>query len=198
MTVHLDEGRREVQLVDGEEVVVEGRSLGDLDLTPPETVGADVASDASRGFPWYEGHPFPTCFVCGPRRPEGDGLRIFAGRAPGGEVYACPWTPAVEWDEGGRVADEIVWAALDCPSWFGILEFGTSVRYALLGELTARIIERPPQDSRCVIVGWSSGREARKLHGGTAIYAESGALVATSAATWIELKDAPYAKQRVA
>jgi hypothetical protein len=164
----------------------------------PGPVDYDHAVGASRAFPWFEGHPFPSCFVCGPDRLVGDGLRIYPGAIEERRVVAAPWSPTASvCDASGLVQPEIVWAALDCPSWFGILEFGTSVRYALLGELTARIIERPPQDSRCVIVGWYSGREARKLHGGTAIYAESGALVATSAATWIELKDAPHAKQRV-
>lgn len=160
----------------------------------PGPVDFDQAVGASRRFPWYEGHPFPTCFVCGPDREEGDGLRIHPGAVPDRRIVAAPWTPAESvCDAGGRVQPEIVWAALDCPSWFGILEFETGVRYALLGELTARILERPAQGSRCVVVGWPSGREGRKLHGGTAIYDDAGAILASSAATWVELKDAPYA-----
>lgn len=164
----------------------------------PGPVEYDHAVGASRTYPWYEGHPFPSCFVCGPDRVDGDGLRIFPGALSERRVVAAPWTPPDSvCDASGLVQHEVVWAALDCPSWFGILEFETSVRYALLGELTARIIDRPRQNSRCVIVGWASGRDGRKLYGGTAIYDEAGALLATSAATWVELKDAPLAKPGV-
>jgi hypothetical protein len=161
----------------------------------PGPVDYDQAAGASRTFPWHEGHPFPSCFVCGPDRMEGDGLRIYPGAIPERRIVAAPWRPVGSvCDAGGVVQAEIIWAALDCPSWFGILEFETDVRYALLGELTARIIERPRQDSRCVIVGWASGRDGRKLYGGTAIYDDVGTLIATSAATWVELKNAPHAK----
>ena len=165
----------------------------------PGPVDYDQAVSASRAFPWYTGHPFPTCFVCGPDREEADALRIHPGALRERSIVAAPWTPAASvCDASGRVQAEIVWAALDCPSWFGILEFEKAVRYALLGELAARVIERPVQGSRCVIVGWASGRDGRKLYGGTAIYSERGALLATSSATWVELKDAPYAKGPVA
>lgn len=159
----------------------------------PGPVEYDQAVSASRAFPWYKGHPFSSCFVCGPERMEGDGLRIFPGAMPERRIVAAPWTPADSvCDAAGLVQQEIVWAALDCPSWFGILAFETGVRYALLGELTGRIIDRPRQDRRCVVVAWASGRDGRKLYGGTAIYDEAGVLFATSAATWVELKGAPF------
>ena len=185
------------------ELLLDDRIIGraeraDATWAVPGPVDYDQAVGASRAFPWYADHPFPTCFVCGPDRGEDDGLRIHPGAVPERRIVAAPWTPAATvCDASGRVQAEVVWAALDCPSWFGILEFESAVRYALLGELAVRIIERPVQGSRCVIVGWASGREGRKLYGGTAIYSDSGALVASSAATWIELKDAPWAKPPV-
>lgn len=173
--------------------------LADANWEVPGPVEYDQAVGVSSTFPWFEGHPFPSCFVCGPDRIEGDGLRIFPGALPERRIVAAPWTPADSvCDASGLVQREIVWAALDCPSWFGILEYESGVRYALLGELTARIVDRPRQDSRCVIVGWAAGRDGRKLYGGTAIYDESERLLATSAATWVELQDAPYAKRFVA
>lgn len=159
---------------------------------PPATVSFDDALHASRGYRWYEGHPFATCFVCGPERDEGDGLRIFPGRVAGSDVVAAPWVPHFSvCDEEGRVRCEVVWAALDCPSWFGILEFGGQVRYALLGQLTARIHRRPSAGSQLSVIGWNAGRDGRKLHGGAAIMDEAGELLASSAAVWVELKDAP-------
>lgn len=189
---HIDDAAAEL-LLDSTTIARGERSAAEWDVPGP--VDYDVAIAASRNFPWYVGHPFASCFVCGPERDPGDGLRIHPGALPDRRVVAAAWTPdASVCDASGRVQPEIVWAALDCPSWFGILEFETDVRYALLGELTVRVHERPRERSRCVVVGWASGRDGRKLRGGTAIYTESGALLATSAATWIELKDAPYAR----
>jgi hypothetical protein len=37
------------------------------------------AQEATARYPLYQGHPFPTCFTCGPDRAPGDGLRIFPG-----------------------------------------------------------------------------------------------------------------------
>lgn len=182
------------------ELMLDGASIGKAEQSSaawgvPGPVDYDRAVAASRAFPWYEGHPFATCFVCGPDREEGDGLRIHPGALQERRIVAAPWTPAVSvCDASGLVQPEIVWAALDCPSWFGILAFEPGIRYALLGELTVRIHERPRQGGRCVVVGWAAGRDGRKLYGGTAIYSDSGALLATSAATWVELKDAPYAR----
>ncbi len=68
-------------------------------------------------------HIFPTCWVCGPDRAPGDGLRLFPGAVPGApdNLVAAPWTPREDLDDGsGHVATEQVWAALDCPSFFGL------------------------------------------------------------------------------
>lgn len=43
---------------------------------PPDLVAAEAASRRFRGF---DSHFYPGCFVCGPDRDHGDGLRIFAG-----------------------------------------------------------------------------------------------------------------------
>lgn len=176
------------------ELLLDGRAIGtaqstDLTWQVPAPLAFDRAVHASSAFAWYTGHPFASCFVCGPDRAENDGLRIFPGAVPERGVVAAPWVPAPSvCDAGATVQPEIVWAALDCPSWFGILAFEPDARYALLGELAAHIVERPRQGDRCVVLGWAGGRDGRKLRGGTAIYADDGALLASSAATWIELK----------
>ena len=46
----------------------------------------DEAVAASATYPGFSAHPFPTCFVCGPERAEGDGLRLFPGRLPDGRT----------------------------------------------------------------------------------------------------------------
>jgi hypothetical protein len=106
-------------------------------------------------------------------------------------IVAAPWVPhSTVCDDDGLVHQEIVWAALDCPSWFGSLEFEAGTGQALLGQLTARVLRRPAVAEPCVAIGWSRGREGRKLFAGAALYTGSGELLGWSDAIWIELKAA--------
>ena len=67
-----------LQLLCGAEVVAEARpDAVVIDVPAPPDHAEAVA--ASLGYMGFVEHVFPTCFVCGPRRPAGDGLRIFAG-----------------------------------------------------------------------------------------------------------------------
>lgn len=186
MTLRTSDGS--VELVLGDRTIASGRA-DDRSWQVPPPVDYDRAAQATRTFPWYAGHPFPSCFVCGPERLADDGLRLFPGAIAELEVVAAPWVPLPSvCDASGHVQQEIIWSALDCPSWFGILAFERDARYALLGELTVRIAERPREQERCVVLGWANGREGRKLYGGAAIFGEGGRLLASSAATWVELK----------
>ncbi|HEU0200573.1 MAG TPA: hypothetical protein VFR86_09060, partial [Burkholderiaceae bacterium] len=71
-----------VQLRDESAVIAEGRST-QLEMAPPAPPLFEVAAEASGSYLGFARHPFPTCFVCGPRRSTGDGLRIFPGRVAG-------------------------------------------------------------------------------------------------------------------
>jgi hypothetical protein len=181
-----EDGR--ARLLHDHAVVAEGTSAsvgGDV----PGPVPFESAVHASAGYRWRTGHPFPGCFVCGPDRSHGDGLRIFPGRVPGRDIVAASWVPDLgTCDASRRVRPEIVWAALDCPSWFGILEFDGAAHVSLLGQLTAEVIRRPAAGERCVVIGWFTGRDGRKLHGGAALYADGGELLGRSEATWIEAR----------
>lgn len=172
-------------LRDGAQLVAEVvRST--LAIEPPAPVSFEDATAAARGYPYAEHHPFPRCFVCGPERAAGDGLRIFPGAVAGRDVAAAPWIPdASVADAGGRVTPEIVWAVLDCPSWFGLACFHPSEGRPLLGRLTAELHERPRVGARLSCVGWFVGRDGRKAHVGSAIFSERGELCAIARATWI-------------
>ncbi|HEX6064262.1 MAG TPA: hypothetical protein VFZ04_08590 [Longimicrobiales bacterium] len=156
----------------------------------PEAVNYDVAAEATRNFRWYHGHPFAGCFVCGPERQPGDGLCIYPGAVTNRDVVAAPWVPDVTIcdSEDQAVLPEVLWAALDCPSWFGLLEFEAGITGALLGQLSAHVLRRPKLAEKCVVIGWSRGREGRKLYGGAAVYTADGELLGSSYAIWIELK----------
>jgi hypothetical protein len=170
----------------GDELIAEARSERlSLELPPPVSrLAAVQASLHCRGL---QQHAFPRCFVCGPQRSRGDGLRIFpgtvAGRSESGLV-ASPWIPDASLDLGdGKVAPQFMWAALDCPGYFAIAPDG---RLALLAEHVARIERRLRIDEPAVAIGWRIGGEGRVHEAGTALFGEHDELVASARAVWIE------------
>jgi hypothetical protein len=165
-----------VRVSDGDRLVAEAAPT-EVDLELPRPPGYDEAEQASARYPGFDEHAFPMCFVCGPEREPGDGLRIFAGPLGDGLV-ASPWVVPDE------VERAFVWAALDCP---GAIAVGFPDRgETLLGRFAARIDELPEAGERCIVVGWPLGEEGRKLYAGTALYGEDGRPLARARATWIE------------
>ena len=163
------------RLWDGETLVAEARR-GTIDAEPPPPVSFDDAQVASRRYPGFEQHDYPTCFVCGPARD--DGLGLYAGAVDGRGVSAAPWIIP---DEISRV---LVWAALDCPGAIGV---GWSGRGDwLLGRMTGEVLEVPDAGDRCVVVAWGIGTEGRKGFAGTALY-RGAELLAQARQTWIAL-----------
>lgn len=154
-----------------------------LEIDIPPVPAFESATTIARTFAGFTRHAFPGCFVCGPFRSAGDGLRIFPGRLPGSGVVAAPWVPDESLaDDDGRVLPEILWAALDCPGYFAAAEDGEK---AVLGRITAEVDPCITAGERCVVVGWPVGRSGRKLHAGTAVVDESGTLRGRSLQTWI-------------
>jgi hypothetical protein len=175
------------RLTDGENIVGEA-TQSTLDLEVPEPPGLEMAAEASCHYAGFESHPFPGCFVCGPERAAGDGLRIFPGRVGSTGIVAAPWTP----DESlrgtdGMVGRRYVWAALDCPSYFGL----PSAPLALLGRLTASIETVPAVGEPLVAIGWPIEVEGRKSFAGSALANREGEILARAAATWIEIDGLP-------
>jgi hypothetical protein len=148
-------------------------------------VTQEEAREAAGRYPGFSIHPFPTCFVCGPQRAEGDGLRIFTGPVVGRELVAAPWTPDESLTSAdGVVGQEFLWAALDCP---GAFANGFPEIAMVLGRLSAEVVRPVRPGEPCVVVGWSEGSEGRKHFAGTAIFGDDGQLVAFARATWISL-----------
>ncbi|MBD0329541.1 MAG: hypothetical protein ICV64_05500 [Thermoleophilia bacterium] len=177
-----------VAVYDGDALVAEG-VRAEVALDPPAPVAFADAEAASRHYLGFREHAFPTCFVCGPARAPGDGLRVFAAAVPGRDVVAAPWAPAPELaGEDGDLRPEFVWAALDCPGAFAVGFAGRGE--LLLGRLAARVDHAPRPRERCVVVGWPLGEEGRKLYAGTALFSDAGDLYAIARATWIEPRSA--------
>ena len=139
---------------------------------PPVTL--DAATQASKRYAGFADHPFPTCYVCGPERP--DGLRVFPGPADG--VVAAPFTAP------SQVATETVWAALDCPGGWSVLSPG---RAYVLGRMAAIIDALPAPGSESVVVGRLAATEGRKATVHTALYSPAGDLLAHARATWVAI-----------
>jgi len=190
LTVEL--GAEGVTVLDGETVLAEGHpTVVDLNLRePPWPEGAAQASLA--GYErWSAHHPFPGCFVCGPDRVAGDGMRIFPGPLGAEGLFASPWTPHQSLaDRSGRVAPEIVWAALDCPTSAPIAKLGEGPP-AVLGRLAASLDGDVRASEPHVIVSWELGRDGRKRSAGAALFDSRGRALARSRALWIELKEKP-------
>jgi hypothetical protein len=138
---------------------------------PPVSSGA--ATVASAAYPGFTGHPFPTCYVCGPDR--ADGLRLFPGHLPDGRT-AAPWTVPDD------ISSETMWAALDCPGGWAALHTG---RTFVLGRIAARIDALPAPGAACVVVGRADAMEGRKAHTRSTVYGPDGTPLATARATWI-------------
>lgn len=177
------DGRGGGALFDGEALLAEA-APSRLDPEVPDRVSLDEAARGAEACPHSGDHPLPRCFVCGPERGEGDGLRIFPGPVPERDVVAAPWTPHRAFaDASGHVAPEIVWASLDCPGAFAVKEPFEGL--ALLGRLAVRILVPVRPEEPHAVVGWQTGADGRKLYAGTAVFAADGTLCAFGRATWI-------------
>jgi hypothetical protein len=185
---------RSWELRDGAAVVATGRSAS-VELARPEKASFDEACAAELLTVKPHEHLLPTCFVCGPARAKGDGLRIFAGplvhrSRNGSPVLAASWTPDSSLaTEDGFVAPEFLWSALDCPTGYAASHDQASGSFErtpiLLGRMSARIETRPRVGERCVITAWETGRDGRKRVAEAAAYGEAGTLLAVARATWI-------------
>ena len=173
-----------VRLLAGETLVAEGRPA-EVDVEPPAPVGLDEArAAASAGYElWAGAHPFPTCFVCGPKREEGDGLRIFPGDLRDG-LWAAAWTAPGE----GPVAPEIVWSALDCPTSAPVMNVGGSGPPCVLARLSARLDAPVEGGGRYALVSWPLAVDGRKRHAGCVLMDGGGQVLARARALWIELR----------
>ncbi|MEQ8717685.1 MAG: hypothetical protein RIE08_08745 [Acidimicrobiales bacterium] len=157
-----------------------------LAVEVPAPVPYDAAVDAAAASPWLHDHPYPTCFVCGPAREPGDGLRIMPGPVGDTGLHAATWTPDTDHgDDDGLVRPELIWAALDCPTGFAAMADGA---ISILGRMTAGITRRPPVGAPLVVVSWLIDIDGRKQHAASALYDPDGAVVGSARATWIELR----------
>ena len=168
---------------------VASAELAGEQLTEVETVDARTALAAEAAYAGWASHPFVSCFTCGPDRDEGDGLCIYPGPIGDGSMLTCAWTPNPEFaGTDGSLSDEVVWAALDCPSGNAAHHHDPAEGPMVLARLRARL-ERPiAAGEPHVVAGWAIERDGRKHRSATAIYDRGGEPLAWADALWVELK----------
>lgn len=188
-------GEHGVELRNEETTLARGRGVR-IDVPEIPIVNLREAQDAVRRSPYDASrHPLPMCFVCGPARVDGDGLRIIPRPSASRPecktgTLAAPWVPYSNLaSKDGAVAGEFIWAALDCPTGFagvGAQHLGmTGTETILLGRMSARIEKRPYPGDQCIIVAWPTGRDGRKLFANSALLGSNGEFLAVAQATWL-------------
>lgn len=187
----IDEGDGTIAMYDGERLIGTAKPA-DVSVEPRTFPTFEEAAAASeRTFP-ASAHKLPMCFVCGPDRAHGDGLRIHCGPLDPEDVewqgvVAAPWVPAADMAAAdGRVAPEFVWAALDCPTAYASAS-PQGFPSILLGRQAVRIARRPDVGEPLVVTAWRTAHDGRKRRAEAALLDRGGEPVAVCRATWIEV-----------
>lgn len=172
-----------LKLMDGAEVVATATpKTFELEVPRPPSYAQALA--AVSNYEGFQEHTYSDCFVCGPVRQRGDGMRIFASPIEGMNLVAAAWLPDRSLvGADGKVRPEFMWAALDCPGFFAS---GAAAKGVLLGTYAARIDRCVHLDAPCVVIGWALQHEGRKHLTGTAIFDNFGELCGRALATWVE------------
>ncbi len=176
----------EIALLDGDDLVARAWPWEPAGTVPPPPT-LDEALAGRTHYRAYHAHIYPRCFVCGPQRIEGDGLRIFAGPpAPDEDRVASDWRPSTNMlDDDGRLRPVFAWAAMDCPSYFALnVDPG---RGFLLGQMSAALEPEIPGDEPLVVYGWRGPSQGRKHHAGAALADARGRVWARAEHVWIAL-----------
>ncbi len=181
------DGDDSVRVRDSATLIAEAQPAPDApELEIPDSVSPAQARAAAGRARYFLDPVFPGCFVCGPAREPGDGLRIFPGPVGDPPLWAAPWTPdpSVAGPDGLARA-EIVWAALDCPSGIAAAEAAGLDTAILLGRMTARLGARPEIGQQCRVIAWPAGRDGRKLIARSALLGPGGEVLAAARAVWL-------------
>lgn len=175
---------------DGDAVIAthDGVTLGrawpqSLDLEVPSAPEWSAVVRAVEAYQGFRHRIFPRCFVCGPDRPPGDGLRIFAGALETDALLAAPWIPDPGLaGDGGVVEAPLLWAALDCPGAFTFPDFAAGP--VLLGQFCVRIDGFVSAGDQVTALAWPIATAGRKHRAGTALVV-NGEIIARAEAVWI-------------
>lgn len=159
-----------------------------LGIAPPYVPTLAEAREAMRShFGFGREHELQHCFVCGAARPS-DGLGLTFG-----PLVARPDMNAAILiadstlpHHDGTLAPELVWSALDCPSFVPAIT--ATGRLALLAGLTAELLAPVPLGEPVVTVGWPEQIDGRKFFTASALVNRTGTVLARARAVWIGMR----------
>ena len=163
-----------------------------LDLAVPDAPSADEVSRCEQRFRGHTEHAFPGCFVCGPAREPGDGLRLFTGpRDTSSREVAAHWVPDASLSSDGQTIDPaFLWSALDCPGAYSFTP--AAGKGVVLGELTAEIAGAVRIGEPLRVTGWHIASDGRKHDTGTALFRADGEVIARAKGRWFEIDPAAF------
>jgi hypothetical protein len=172
-------------------LVIADAKPGKLLHDPVPTLDVERAMSARAAYPGLNDHPFDHCFVCGPLRAYGDGMKLCPGPVGDG-MTACVWTPdesLADPSDPALVGYEFVWSAMDCPGgWTSDL----TARPLVLGRMTA-LVERVPAIGRpVVVVGKLLDTDGRKSFTAVTAYEPDGEIIGHAEQVWIEVDPALF------
>jgi hypothetical protein len=173
----------------GETLVAEARELPELDLEVPAPASIEEARRASQNYRAPADGVFSNCFVCGRARGE-DCFEVFAGQVEGRELVATPWTPPA-WAAGedGNVRPELIWAVLDCPTYFATHLEG-ELTLSMLVRQRGQLLAPVAAEAEHVVIAWPIEAEGRKRLAGAAVLSADGETLAVAEALMIEPRTA--------
>lgn len=167
-------------LGDGSVTIATATAAGPWTADPVPYVDPATAAATASGYATDE-HPFPHCFVCGPARLPGDGMRLTPGPLSAGRS-ACLWRPADTQD--GPVTEPAVWAALDCPGGWASDIVG---RPMVLGTMTAQVLAPVPSEQTHVVTGRLDSESGRVSRTSSSLWSTDGVLLARAEAVWVRV-----------
>jgi len=180
-----------VRVLDGETLIAEASPADPPKLAIPPAVSVEEARAAATRYAAPHEGLFSQCFVCGPARE--DSMKVFAGRVEGQDLVASIWTPP-QWsaDAMGAAREEIVWAALDCPTYFAV--HPDEMRLSFLVRQSVELRGPIPTMVEHVVMAWPIDVEGRKRSAGAAVVSAAGDVLAVCEALLVEARppaDAP-------
>ena len=148
------------------------------------------AREASRRHPGHgRASLFSDCFVCGSQRHDGLGIHFGPLRGHPGVTASIFLPDATVPNRNGCVTPDMVWAALDCPSYTPPL--WDWEHPSLLARLAVERLDCVEVGEPAIALGWHVASQGRKHHTASALLSTDGRVLARGRALWITLASSP-------
>ena len=139
-------------------LVAEARPIDEVDAHPPVRPTLAEAREASRRHPGHgSASLFSDCYVCGSQRHDGLGIHFGPLRGHPGVTASVFLPDATVPNRDGFVAPDMVWAALDCPSYTPPL--WDWERPSLLARLAVERLDCVEVGEPTIALGWHIASE---------------------------------------